>query len=72
MPAVIGHLRRKLDGDMEVEVECWRSSNDAALEYRPASRLGGAVGAIAPQRLLEITATDSAELEAGWPAEAVA
>src|SRR6266540_2784130 len=66
-----GHLRRDLDPDREVEVEVLDVSDDEArkllLSIDPLAALAQTQEAI-HERLLEITPTDAAELEAAWNA----
>src|SRR5262249_21107802 len=67
-----GHLRRDLDPDMEVDVEVLDVTDDEArtllLSIDPLAALAQTQEEL-HQRLLEITPTDSAELEAAWRAE---
>src|SRR5438094_8113098 len=64
-----GHLRRDLDPDMEVEVEILDVSDDEArallLSIDPLAELAQAQEQL-HDRLLELTPTDSLELQAVW------
>jgi hypothetical protein len=70
-----GHLRRDLDPDLEVDVEVLDVSDEEArqllLSIDPLAALAETQDQL-HQRLLEITPTDVAELEAAWRAEAEA
>ena len=70
-----GHLRRDLDADLEVDVEVLDVSDEEArqllLSIDPLAALAETHDHL-HQRLLEITPTDMAELEAAWRAEAEA
>jgi hypothetical protein len=66
-----GHLRRDLDPDMEVDVEILDVNDEEArallLSIDPLAALAETEEQI-HRRLLEITPTDSQELEAAWQA----
>ena len=70
-----GHLRRDLDPDLEVDVEVLDVNDEEArqllLSIDPLAALAETQDQL-HQRLLEITPTDVAELEAAWRAEAEA
>ena len=70
-----GHLRRDLDPDMEVDVEILDVNDDEArallLSIDPLAALTETQEQL-HQRLLELTPTPSAELQAAWRAEAEA
>jgi hypothetical protein len=70
-----GHLRRDLDPDMVVDVEVLDVNDDEArallLTIDPLAALAQTQAQL-HDRLLELTATDSADLEAAWRAAAEA
>src|SRR5437773_1869429 len=70
-----GHLRRDLEPDMEVDVEVLDVNDDEArallLSIDPLAALAETQDQI-QQRLLELTPTDSLELQAAWQAAAEA
>src|ERR1700693_3090065 len=70
-----GHLRRDLDPNMEVEVEILDVTEDEArtllLSIDPLAALPETQARL-HQRLLELTPTPSADLEAAWQAAAEA
>jgi hypothetical protein len=70
-----GHLRRDLDPDMEVDVEILDVTDDEArallLSIDPLAALAQTQEQL-HERLLELTPTPSAELQAAWRAEAEA
>ena len=70
-----GHLRRDLTPDMEVEVEVLDVTEDEArtllLSIDPLAALAEQQDQL-HQRLLELTPTDSEELQAAWHAAAAA
>src|SRR5438874_3555838 len=68
-----GHLRRDLDPDMEVDVEVLDVNDDEArallLSIDPLAELAQTQTQL-HERLMELTPTDSLELEAAWRAAA--
>ena len=70
-----GHLRRDLDPDMEVDVEVLDVNDDEArallLSIDPLAALAETQAQL-HERLLELTPTDSLELEAAWRSAAEA
>jgi hypothetical protein len=68
-----GHLRRDLDPDMEVDVEILDVNDDEArtllLSIDPLAALAETQAQL-HQRLLELTPTESPELQAAWQAAA--
>src|SRR5947209_5605684 len=70
-----GHLRRDLDPNMEVDVEVLDVDDDEArallLSLDPLAALAQTQDQI-QQRLMELTPTDSLELQAAWQAAAEA
>jgi len=70
-----GHLRRDMDPDMLVDVEVLDVNDDEArallLSIDPLAALAQTQSQL-HDRLLELTATDSADLEAAWQAAAEA